>query len=117
MTNAKSSNIIYGIFIVFTMLVIGIILAFKGTKERESSSVDYDNSLSVGGYAVKINNCIYFTDTNEIASLHTRRRTIQTKNSLLPAPILTRIFIISRSILYQKSLIITIKIPMMTLVM
>ena len=63
MTNAKSSNIIYGIFIVFTMLVIGIILAFKGTKERESSSVDYDNSLSVGGYAVKINNCIYFTDT------------------------------------------------------
>ena len=66
MTNAKSSNIIYGIFIVFTMLVIGIILAFKGTKERESSSVDYDNSLSVGGYAVKINNCIYFTDTNEI---------------------------------------------------
>lgn len=66
MTNAKSSNIIYGIFIVFTMIVIGIILAFKGTKERESSSVDYDNSLSVGGYAVKINNCIYFTDTNEI---------------------------------------------------
>ena len=60
MTNAKSSNIIYGIFIVFTMLVIGIILAFKGTKERESSSVDYDNSLSVGGYAIKINNCIYF---------------------------------------------------------
>ena len=66
MTNAKSSNIIYGIFIVFTMIVIGIILAFNGTKERESSSVDYDNSLSVGGYAVKINNCIYFTDTNEI---------------------------------------------------
>ena len=52
MTNAKSSNIIYGIFIVFTMIVIGIILAFNGTKERESSSVDYDNSLSVGGYAV-----------------------------------------------------------------
>lgn len=51
MTNAKSSNIIYGIFIVFTMIVIGIILAFNGTKERESSSVDYDNSLSVGGYA------------------------------------------------------------------
>lgn len=84
MTNAKSSNIIYGIFIVFTMLVMGIILAFNGTKKRESNSVDYNNSLSVGGYAVKINNCIYFTDTNEIVFTFKYKAMVGTPTNSIP---------------------------------
>ena len=66
MTSARKSNIKYSVFICISVLLLGIIFAFSSTKQRANSSEDYDRSLDIGGYVVKISGCVYFTDTNEI---------------------------------------------------
>lgn len=66
MTDARKSNLIYIAFICTVIPLIVILFALSKTKERDNMSVDYNKTFDIGGYTVKITDCIYFSDTQEI---------------------------------------------------
>lgn len=84
MTSAQKSNIKYSVFICISVLLLGIIFAFSSTKQRTNSSEDYDRSLDIGGYVVKISGCVYFTDTNEIVFTFKYKPVVEMPSNSIP---------------------------------
>lgn len=84
MTSARKSNIKYSVFICISVLLLGIIFAFSSTKQRANSSEDYDISLDIGGYVVKISGCVYFTDTNEIVFTFKYKPVVEMPSNSIP---------------------------------
>lgn len=84
MTSARKSNIKYSVFICISVLLLGIIFAFSSTKQRANSSEDYDRSLDIGGYVVKISGCVYFTDTNEIVFTFKYKPVVEMPSNSIP---------------------------------
>ncbi|WP_410065442.1 Ig-like domain-containing protein [Ruminococcus sp.] len=84
MTSARKSNIKYSVFICISVLLLGIIFAFSSTKQRTNSSEDYDRSLDIGGYVVKISGCVYFTDTNEIVFTFKYKPVVEMPSNSIP---------------------------------
>jgi hypothetical protein len=83
-TSARKSNIKYSVFICISVLLLGIIFAFSSTKQRANSSEDYDRSLDIGGYVVKISGCVYFTDTNEIVFTFKYKPVVEMPSNSIP---------------------------------
>lgn len=66
MNNVKKSNVIYIAFIAFCIPVVILTVIFSGHKSRENYTVDYNKVFEIGGYKVKINDCVYISDENKI---------------------------------------------------
>lgn len=66
MNNVKKSNVIYISFIAFCIPILILTAIFSGHKSRENYTLDYDRVFEIGGYRVKINDCVYISDKNKI---------------------------------------------------
>lgn len=66
MNNVKRSNVIYIAFIAFCIPVLALTAIFSGHKSRENYTLDYNRVFEIGGYKVKINDCVYISDENKI---------------------------------------------------
>ncbi len=66
MNNVKKSNIIYISFLAFLIPIIAITIIFSGHKPRENYTIDYNKIFEIGGYKVKINECMYISDKKMI---------------------------------------------------
>lgn len=66
MNNVKRSNVIYISFIAVCIPILILTAIFSGHKARENYTLDYDRVFEIGGYRVKINDCVYISDENKI---------------------------------------------------
>lgn len=66
MNNVKKSNVIYITFIAFCIPILILTVIFSGHKSRDNYTIDYNSVFEIGGYKVKINDCVYISDKNKI---------------------------------------------------